>query len=67
MLEGTFQEFGESLEKLNLRLLDFITHVCLQNLKNKILFFLLSVDMACYILPACVLIDSRLPFVTKES
>ena len=39
MLEGTFHELGESLEKLNLRLLDFIIHVCLQNLKNKINHF----------------------------
>lgn len=57
MLEGTFHELGESLENLNLRLLDFIIHVCLQNLKNKTRFFgFLSVDMAYYILPACVLL-----------
>jgi len=34
MLEGTFHKLGESLENLNLRFLDFIIHVCLQNLKN---------------------------------
>jgi hypothetical protein len=38
VVEGTFHELGESLENLNLRFLDFIIHVCLQNLKNKSTF-----------------------------